>query len=171
MNTGMSRKITMYGLLVAMGSAIYILESYVPFPVPIPGARWGFSNMVILYALPDSPFSWLFAVAMGKALIGGLLSGRFLGPTFIMGVIGSGIASLVMYLSYKFFKKAGFVFHSTLGAICNNLAQVVIGAQIVASWAILSYLPYMEILGVVSGIVNAVVAGILVTRVSKEVKR
>ena len=166
----MSKKIPLYGLLVAVGSAIYVLENFVPFPVPIPGARWGFSNMIIVYALPDTPLSWLLALAFGKAIIGGLLSGRFLSPTFIMGSSGAIVATFSMFLTFKFLKKAGLAFHSVLGALLNNIVQVIIGTQIVSSWAILGYLPYMEILGVFSGVANAVVAGIVLKRVKNEVR-
>ncbi len=163
-----SRKITTYSMLVAVGAAIYILESYAPFPVPIPGARWGFSNMVVVYALSDTPLSWLTVITIGKSLIGSLLGGTFLAPTFLMGFIGSISSTIGMYFSFHLFKKGGLVFHSTLGALLNNLVQVLIGVQIVNTWAIMSYLPYMEIIGIFSGIANAIVAGVLIKRVRNE---
>ena len=166
----MNKKIPLYGLLVAVGSAIYVFESFIPFPIPIPGARWGFSNMIIVYALPFTSLAWLLALVLGKTIVGGLISGRFLNPTFLMGISGSIVSALFMHISFKAFKKSGLVFHSVIGALSNNIVQVVIGAQIVSSWAILGYLPYMEILATLSGSVNAIVAGILLQRVSKGVK-
>ncbi|MCL4407667.1 MAG: Gx transporter family protein [Thermotogae bacterium] len=160
-----SKKITTYGMLIAVGAAIYILESYAPFPVPIPGARWGFSNMVVVYALPDTPLSWLVVLTIGKSLIGSLLGGTFLAPTFLMGFVGSIGSTFMMYLSFRSFKKVGLIFHSTVGALLNNLIQVLIGVQIVGTWAIMSYLPYMEIIGIFSGIANAIVAGVLIKRI------
>ncbi len=167
----MNKKLPLYGLLVAVGSAIYVLENYVPFPVPIPGARWGFSNMVIVYALPDTPLSWLFTIAVGKVIIGGLMSGKFLSPTFMMGAGGSVVATIAMSLTFKMFKKSGLIFHSVIGALINNLVQVTIAAQIVATWAIVAYLPYMEIMGILSGVANAIVATILIKRTKIENER
>ncbi len=160
-------KIPLYGLLIAVGSAIYVFESFIPFPIPIPGARWGFSNMVIVYALPFTSLPWLLALVLGKAIVGGLISGRFLGPTFLMGLLGSVSSVLLMYTSLKTFKKSGLILHSVIGALSNNVVQVLIGAQIVSSWVIIGYLPYMEILATLSGSANAVIAGILLRRVSK----
>ncbi len=154
-------------MLIAVGSAIYVFESFIPFPIPIPGARWGFSNMVIVYALPFTSLPWLLALVLGKAIVGGLISGRFLGPTFLMGLLGSVSSVLLMYTSLKTFKKSGLILHSVIGALSNNVVQVLIGAQIVSSWAIIGYLPYMEILATLSGSANAVIAGILLRRVSK----
>lgn len=163
-----SKRITTYGMLIAVGAAIYVLESYAPFPVPIPGARWGFSNMVIVYALPDTPLSWLVILTIGKSLIGSLLGGTFLAPTFLMGFVGSIGSTFAMYLSFWAFRKTGLIFHSTIGALMNNLVQVMIGVQIVGTWAIMSYLPYMEIIGIFSGIANAIVAGVLIKRIKSE---
>ena len=160
----LSKRISTYGILVAVGSAIYVFESFVPFPLPLPGARWGFSNMIIVYALPFSDIGWMVALVAGKGLIGALLSGRIFTPTFFMGISGSTAAALVMFVSYRIFKKVGMIFHSVLGALMNNAVQVLVGAQIVSSWMIFGYLPYMEILAVVSGSVNGVIAGVMLKR-------
>ncbi len=159
-----SKKVSIYGMLVAIGSAIYVLENFIPFPLPLPGARWGFSNVVIVYALPFTNIEWLLALVIGKALIGAIISGKIFTPAFFMGVSGSTMAALTMFLSYKAFRKAGMIFHSVLGALSNNVVQVLIGAQIVSSWMIFGYLPYMEILGVISGSANGIVAGIMLKR-------
>lgn len=165
------KKIATYGMLIAVGAAIYVLENYAPFPVPIPGARWGFSNMVIVYALSSTSLSWLLALTIGKSLIGSLLGGTFLAPTFLMGFVGSIASTIVMYLSFLLMRKyTGLIFHSVLGALMNNLVQVLIGIQIVNSWAIMSYLPYMEIIGIFSGITNAIIAGVLTKRIKNEGK-
>jgi heptaprenyl diphosphate synthase len=160
----LSRKISTYGVLVAVGSAIYVFESLVPFPLPLPGARWGFSNMIIVYALPFSDMGWIMALVVGKALIGALLSGKIFTPAFFMGISGSTVAALIMFISYRTFKKVGMIFHSVMGALMNNVVQVLIGAQIVSSWMIFGYLPYMEILAVISGSVNGVMAGVMLKR-------
>ena len=38
-------------LLTALSLAISLIESMVPMPVPIPGARLGFSNIIILVCI------------------------------------------------------------------------------------------------------------------------
>ena len=160
----LSKKISTYGMLVAVGSAIYVFESLVPFPLPLPGARWGFSNVIVVYALPFTNVEWLLALVIGKALIGALISGKIFSPAFFMGLSGSIAAALTMFASYKALKKAGTVFHSVLGALMNNVVQVFVGAQIISSWMIFGYLPYMEILAVISGSVNGVIAGVMLKR-------
>ena len=42
------RKITNLALLTSMALAISLLEHMIPIPVPIPGAKLGLSNMVLL---------------------------------------------------------------------------------------------------------------------------
>ncbi len=159
-----SKRLALYGVLIATGSAIYVFESYIPMPVPIPGARWGFSNLVVVYSLPFSSFGYLFSVVVGKATIGSLLSGKIFTPTFFMGFSGSIASAVIMFVSYRLLKGFGVVFHSVVGALANNVVQVFIGAYLISSWMIFSYLPYMEILAVISGSVNGFLAGILMKR-------
>ena len=45
------RNITNIALLTAMALAISLFEHMIPLPVPIPGAKLGFSNMIILITL------------------------------------------------------------------------------------------------------------------------
>ncbi len=158
------KKVALYGVLIAVGSAIYVIESYVPMPVPIPGARWGFSNLVIVYVLPFSSFGGLISLVVGKSLLGALLTGKIFTPTFFMGFSGSFASACAMFISYRLLRSFGLVFHSVIGALTNNVIQVLIGAYLISSWMIFSYLPYMEILAVISGSVNGFVGGILMKR-------
>ncbi len=42
------RKITTMALLVAMALAISLVEHFIPLPIPIPGAKLGLSNIILL---------------------------------------------------------------------------------------------------------------------------
>nr|WP_206076086.1 Gx transporter family protein [Marinitoga lauensis] len=89
-------------ILTALSSAVYYLETLVPFPIPLPGARWGFSNFAILYSLSyDQTLLNGLYIAIFKSILGALLAGKFLSPTFFMGLSGSIIAAISMYLIIK----------------------------------------------------------------------
>lgn len=45
------RKITNLALFTAMALAISLLEHYIPLPIPIPGAKLGLSNIILLVGL------------------------------------------------------------------------------------------------------------------------
>jgi heptaprenyl diphosphate synthase len=145
-------------ILTSLSSAVYYLETLVPFPIPLPGARWGFSNFAILYSLNyDGILINGLYIAIFKSILGSLLSGNFLSPTFFMGLIGSIVATFVMYLIVKT-KKFGIIGISEFGAIFNNFAQLIFGwLVIVKSVGIFWYFPQMLLFGTFSAIANAVI--------------
>lgn len=145
-------------ILTALSSAVYYLETLVPFPIPLPGARWGFSNFAILYSLTsDNILINGLYIAIFKSILGSLLAGKFLSPTFFMGLTGSIIATLAMYVIIKI-KIFDIIGISEVGAIFNNLTQVTIGwLFIVKSAGIFWYLPQMILFGTFSALANAFV--------------
>ncbi|KLO24298.1 heptaprenyl diphosphate synthase [Marinitoga sp. 1197] len=145
-------------ILTALSSAVYYIETLVPFPIPLPGARWGFSNFAILYSLNyDGILINGLYIAIFKNILGSLLSGKFLSPTFFMGISGSLVATLIMYVAIKT-KIFGIIGISESGAIFNNLTQVIIGwLFIVKSVGIFWYLPQMVLFGTFSAMANAFV--------------
>ncbi|MFA7569220.1 MAG: Gx transporter family protein, partial [Defluviitoga tunisiensis] len=46
-----TKKISYIAILTALASAVYYVESFLPLPVAIPGARWGFSNFPLLLSV------------------------------------------------------------------------------------------------------------------------
>jgi Predicted membrane protein len=46
-----SKKMAIYGLLVALAFILSYIESLFPVPVPIPGIKLGLANLVVLTAL------------------------------------------------------------------------------------------------------------------------
>ncbi|SHE71480.1 heptaprenyl diphosphate synthase [Marinitoga hydrogenitolerans DSM 16785] len=145
-------------ILTALSSAVYYLETLVPFPIPLPGARWGFSNFAILYSLnSDENLINGIYIALFKSVLGALLAGKLFSPTFLMGLSGSLIATFTMYIVIKT-KKFGIIGISEVGAIFNNLTQVTIGwLFIVKSIGIFWYLPQMILFGTFSALANAFV--------------
>ncbi|WP_217671874.1 Gx transporter family protein [Marinitoga sp. 1138] len=154
----MKNNIPKQAILIALASAVYYVESLVPFPIPLPGARWGFSNFAVLYSIvEDKNLKNALYIAIFKSILGSLLSGKFLSPTFFMGFSGSVIATLIMYLALKT-KKFGIIGISESGAIFNNITQVTFGwLFIIKSAGIYWYLPQMILIGTFSAIANAIV--------------
>lgn len=151
-------------MLIALGSVLYLLESFIPFPLPVPGGRWGFSNLVLLIALAELPLKDLLALAAGKSVIGSLLAGRLGTPGFVMGFSGIIFSCLIMWALYKT-RVFGFVGISLAGAACNNFFQLLIAALlIVKSGQIMLFYPYMVLLGTVSALINAYIAHEVVQR-------
>lgn len=159
-----SRKIALTSMLISLGIAIYVLESFVPFPFP--NGRWGFSNLVVLLSIVVFGVKQGLIVALGKSFVGSLLVGHFLDVTFFMSVFGSIAAALVETFAFKV-KIFGLLGVSVLGSLANNFVQASVGAVFVQSKLIFWILPYMLVLGLPGAFANAYITGRVASRVQE----
>ncbi len=141
------------GVLVALSGSLYFLEGFVPFPLPF--GRWGFSNSVVLFSA-SLGFRECMTVAVGKSLLGGFLTGRFMSPGFLMGFAGSVTAGLVEYVFLRL--RFGYIGASLAGSAVNNVTQILVGSFLIKTDLIYTFLPMFLILGSISAIVNAYLA-------------
>jgi len=146
--------IALTAVLIAVASGIYYVESLIPFPLPV--GRWGFSNSVVLFYAANFPMKFPLIVAAGKAIIGALLSGRIFSPPFFMGFFGSIAAAIVESALFRL--KFGYTGASLAGSAVNNLVQMLVGAFLIKSKYIFSFLPMFLIIGSVSALANAYIA-------------
>ncbi len=142
------------GMLIAVSSAVYVVESAVPYPVPV--GRWGISNFVVLFTAVNWGLRSTIVVASAKSILGAVMTGRFLTPTFFMGFTGSVVAGFVEWL----FSKMGFGYMglSIMGSVANNVVQVTVGSLLIKSLGIFSLLPIFLVFGGVSAVANAYLA-------------
>ncbi len=139
---------------MALSASLYILESFVPFPIPF--GRWGFSNSVVLFSAVNWGLRSTLTVAAIKSIVGSSVVGTLLTPTFFMGFLGSTSAGFSEWVLSRF--GFGYVGLSVAGSIANNLVQVVVGAFLIKSFAIFSVLPLFLSLGMISAVANAYIA-------------
>ncbi len=145
--------ISLLGILISLSSAIYVLETFIPFPLPV--GRWGFSNSLVLFSATLSMKSAL-VVSAGKSILGSLLSGRIMSPPFWMGFLGSIGAAIVERLLYE--TRFGYIGMSLAGSAVNNVIQMAVGALIIKSYGIFSLLPLFLAIGSVSAVANVYMA-------------
>ncbi len=145
--------VALLGVSVSLATVMYVLENFIPFPLPV--GRWGFSNSMVLYYAAIS-FKGSLTVAAGKSILGSLFSGRLMSPTFIMGFLGSISAAAVERLLFKL--GFGYLGMSLAGSAINNLVQVLVGAAIVKSGMVISILPIFLIFGSISAVANVYIA-------------
>ncbi len=159
-----SKKIALNSLFISLGIAVYVLESFVPFPFP--NGKWGFSNFVVLISVAVFGVKDGLIVAVGKSLVGSLIIGHFLDVAFFMSVFGSISAALIEALIFKM-NIFGLLGVSVFGSVTNNVVQTFVGAIFIGSRALFWILPYMVVLGLPGAFANAYIAGKVISRVQK----
>ncbi|MBT1248459.1 heptaprenyl diphosphate synthase [Thermosipho sp. 1223] len=144
-----------YALLVSISSVMFVIEKYIPYPVP--AGKWGFSNFVILYTVLNIGFKGGVLVGTLKTLIGSIFTGTIFTPPFFMGFFGI-IAAVIFQWLFSKLNFFGYIGVSVIGMIANNFTQVLVGSIIIRSNSIFSFLPLMIGLGIISAIINAILA-------------
>ncbi len=143
------RKQIFLGLMVAIAVAIGFIETMVPLPVPLPGARLGLSNVVILTTIVVFGPKEGFVVAILKSVLLMLVTGNV--TSFFYSCSGALLSSLAMILSLKTIKSASLIGISFIGSFFHNLGQVATAIVMVHNMGLLTYLPLLLILGLFTG--------------------
>lgn len=152
-----AKKIAVLGVLTALSLITFIIENQFP-PMFIPGAKMGLSNIFSFAALIIfSPWE-AFAVIAVRTLLGAVFAGNFsaLLYSFSGGVVSMAVSSILLYLAHP---KISVMAVSVAGAVAHNITQNAVFCLLSGTALAFSYLPYLILLGVLSG---AIVGGVVI---------
>ncbi len=157
-----AKRLTTLALLTAIALTIFLAEAQLPPLVPVPGVKLGLANIVTVYAV--------FALGPGDALL--ILCARvFLGAVFsgqMMTLLYSGaggfLAWAVMVLLAKLLTRRQIWLCSPFAAVFHNLGQLLAAAAVMRTWAVLAYLPYLFLSGIITGLFTGLCAQFLLAR-------
>lgn len=137
-------------LLIAIGLVLHIVESFIPIPVSLPGAKLGLANIAsLLTVVIYGPFTGLLVAAV-RALLGGLLAGGVASIPYSLN--GAILSTIVMWMAYKYLSpKVSLIGVSVLGAAAHNFAQILTASVILENVGIFTYLPVLLIIGNITG--------------------
>ncbi|HEY5604085.1 MAG TPA: Gx transporter family protein [Gammaproteobacteria bacterium] len=156
--------------LAALAITIHIIES--ALPTPLPGVKPGLANVVTLVALLS--WGWRVAVwiSMLRVLVGSLLIGTFLTPTFFLSFSGAccSLAGLafVQVLSRKLpALAAGPVGFGVVSALMHMVGQFWAAYWLfIPHKALFHLLPVLMTMALIFGIVSGVIAARVVTNLN-----
>lgn len=139
------------GVLTAMSLIVYMLESLLP-PLFIPGAKLGLANLFSVFALILWTPAEGFVLLLARTILGGLLVGNL---STLLYSLGAGVVSLCVtaLLLYCVHPRISLVCVSIVGAVVHNIAQNLIFVLLSATPEAMGYLPYLALIGVVSGLI------------------
>ncbi len=144
------KKIIFLSLLVSIGLALSVIESAMPIPVIVPGAKLGLSNMVILVTLVIFGFKEALIVGILKSLVFTLVTGSI--SSLFYSLSGAILSCILMFLVYKYFPSIfSLIGVSIFGAIAHNFGQVTVAVIIMNNMKIYSYLPILLLTSLFTG--------------------
>lgn len=154
-------KMIFISVLVAVGLALGVLESAIPLPIAMPGARLGLSNMVVLVTIVIFGFKDGIKVSMLKSVVLMLVTGSV--SSFIYSFSGAVLSSIAMYITYRYLSRFfSLIGVSIMGALAHNFAQVSVAVLILFNLRIYTYLPFLMIMSLFTGYFVGLASGMII---------
>ncbi len=159
MNT---KKVAYLGLLIALAFVLSYVEYLLPLNIGIPGAKVGLANIVVVVALYTIGGKNAFMLSLVRVLLVGLTFGNF--AMMLYSAAGAFLSFVMMYLG-KRTKKLSITGVSVLGGVFHNVGQIIVAMFALETSQLIYYLPFLVIIGTVSGVVIGILSGMICKRV------
>ena len=151
-----AKRIAVTALLAALSLVMFIVENQFP-PLFVPGAKMGLANIFSLAALILYGPVEAFAVVAVRTVLGSLFAGNI---SMLLYSLTGGIAAMAVsaVLVYIVYPRVSLMAVSIAAAVVHNIVQSLVYVGITGTPLMLAYMPYLALIGVLSGaIVGAVV--------------
>ena len=156
--------------LAALAIAIHVLEA--GFPSPVPGIKPGLANVVTLVVLLRHGVLTAAWVAALRVLVGSLLVGSFMTPTFWLSATGAVCAFAAMATAYGIGRalpplRLSAIGLSALAAMAHMSGQFMVAWQFfIPHPGLLSLLPLLLGMALVFGLVSGWIAQQVLARMA-----
>lgn len=163
-----ARELARVGVLSACAVAVYVFESLIP--VPVPWARIGLSNVVVVVAIFGFGIREALIITLVRIIAGNLLLGVLMSPAFIMSLAGSLVAIAAMGLvRLHAVPPLSVVGASVVGAVASNAVQIHVFALLFTGGSPPpGLLGGFVIMGAIVGFVTGLVSAQLLKKVALE---
>lgn len=153
-----SKRIALIGMLTAYAMILSYIESLIPFFFGIPGMKLGLANLAVvlgMYLLDSKSAATINGVRI-------LLSGFMFTNLFAIGyALAGAVFSFVIMLLVKRTGKFTVLGVSVTGGVFHNVGQMIVAMIVFNSMAVLYYLPWLMLFGIVTGAGIGLLSGVL----------
>jgi heptaprenyl diphosphate synthase len=151
----------------ALAIAIHILEA--AFPSPLPGVKPGLANVVTVVVYLRYGLRTAAWVALLRILVGSLLIGTFLSPTFLLSATGAILSLLTLGLVGSLGRHMiGALGLSVAAALAHMSGQIWVAYTLfIPHPAILNLTPLLLTAALVFGTVSGIIAASLILLLEK----
>ena len=157
-------RVARLALLTGIALTIFLVEAQLP-AAPIPGVKLGLANIVTVYAVFALGPRDALMVLCARVFLGAVFSGQMM--TLLYSGAGGLLSWLALCLLCRLLDRKQMWLASPVAGMCHNVGQLLAAAGVMRTWAVLAYLPYLVIAGVVAGLFTGVAAQALDGRLEK----
>lgn len=159
-----AKRVSMYGILVALAFIASYIEILIPFNFHVPGMKLGLANIVVLSALYMGGAEAGITVSLIRIILVGLTFGN---PYSAIYGLSGGILSFITMFLLKQTDFFGVLGVSMAGGVMHNLGQLLCAMVLLRLPAVFSYLSYLMFIGIITG----GLIGLIVEEILKRVKK
>lgn len=163
MHKSKTKKIALYGMLIALAFILSYIENLISIPIGIPGIKLGLANIVVLIGLYALGVKAAFILSIVRVLLVSLTFGNM--SMFWFSMAGA-FLSLIAMICLKQIKGFSMIGVSIAGGVAHNLGQIIV-AMYVLGKLIIYQLPYLLIGGIGMGLVIGIVGAMVWKKLSK----
>lgn len=160
----LQNKVALRAILVALAMIFSWIEAQVPYPIP--GAKMGLTNLVVLIALYRLSEKDAIGINVVRILLVGFTFGNMF--SLIYSLAGGLLSGMIMILMKKT-GKFNITAVSLAGGIAHNIGQILVAIYVLKTKAMISYLPVLWITGMTSGIVIGILGSMVLKRLPKNI--
>ncbi len=162
--TGSTKNVAFLGLFVALAFVLSYIEFLLPLNIGIPGAKIGIANLAVMVTLYTIGEKNAIALSVIRVVLVGLTFGNV---SMMMYSLAGAALSLLAMLIAKRTTKLSMSGVSVLGGVFHNVGQIVVAMLVLETDALFYYLPFLIVIGTITGVVIGIVSNLITVRVRK----
>lgn len=160
----MKSKAAYFGVYTALALIFSYVESLIPIPIRLPGAKLGLANLVIVVALYKMGTKEAYILSVVRVVLSGFLFGNLFS---IMYSLAGGLLSLTVMIILKKTNSFSLLGVSAMGGVFHNVGQLVMASFVLESLSVWYYFPPLLMVGLATGILIGILAGEMLKRLNK----
>lgn len=155
------KRITLYGMLIALAMILSFVESLIPITLGIPGIKLGLANLVVIVALLTLGEREAFVISFMRMI---LVSFTFGNMSTLMYSVAGGLLSFLAMILIKKTGKFSELSISIVGGVMHNIGQIMMAFMIVKTRGVFAYLPFLLLAGSIAGTVIGMLSNMVIDR-------
>ena len=159
-----NKRIAFLGLFVALAFVLSYIEFMLPLNIGIPGAKIGIANLAVMVTLYTVGEKNAIALSIIRVVLVGLTFGNI---SMMMYSLAGAALSLFAMLIAKRIGKLSMTGVSVLGGVFHNVGQIIVAMLVLETKSLFYYLPFLIIVGTITGVVIGIVSSLITARVKK----
>lgn len=151
------KRLSLDAMLLGAALMLSYLEAVLPLSliIPLPGAKLGLANVAVMLCFFKVSPADALTVSILRVVTVSLLFGNV--SSFLFALSGALLAYVGMWPGRLLGDRVSFYGISVLCASLHNLGQCIVGALILGSISVFTYLPLLLVFGVVFGLMTGAV--------------